>query len=976
MGSEDTLHAPAPELLPLRQPSIRCSSRFRRLKGKSLLRCNSSNSSLSSLFEYEEDIDIHRELSIENLLQNTSSGSLNPQQLFEIFSSEPGSMSKEEFEDLLSLFSAMIGFTVLIAAFLQPFCWELCSSRQLHRLRQDLFSQLLLQKMVWFDSHKDKDIATQLCSRVDQVHHGIGAKMGMLLQYSATCLSGFIVAFFSNWRLTLFILPLFFVCLVVPHLLDKVYLELTSKEYSESGHIAEEIISNFKPGEDTDGSQVELNCYREALQGSQKSTLKKYYSISSAFLAAYLVANALLATALWHDWKLIEMGCHAPGAVVTVFFSVVGGMLSINKILPFAAATISARNSAKVLKTIVDHTPTRGGREFEEKSQVTRNIKFKDVSLSYPTGPKNQMLHCLNFEIKAGQSVAFVDVSGRAPTSLMDLLFGFYEPTSGQVLFDGSPGCPRSAIGVICFNPKLYSCLSVLDNIQLGKNDVEFNQIAQVAIDVGVHGYIPSLPLGYDTPVGEQFSTDLKQRIALARLAIHDPNIVVIDDITSQHAIVIEGNRTLIDAFRKVMEGRTTIVLSQRHSIIQHANTIHVLENGILCESGSHAELVRKGQLYHNWLKTQKIDAETSNGAVTRTCQLNGLGEKQRKISKFILEPELVKEDSLPSGSRCSMLCLNSTNWLWLILCLLGHICTGLGLPATARLFGDIFVPREELPRTSQFWGYIVLIIAVIVGFSFWFQSISTATCTEKLLTRLRFQTFATLLHQAEIQMETDRKKLQHIHTRLVQDLPLVRMATATRICEVVGAGISLMAAMTAAFLHGWKMELVLLLVFPAIAVAFHLKTRTIVRHQKHRHKLMQSANNIISECIQKIRTIRVMGGEEVFEDLYSKKLVAPYHAMKRHATMYAFVYALAEAGVHVLYAASFKFGFFLIQSELMGLVKVYRIFFALGICIISMSHLLVYRQEWVAAENVLKKLFQLVGGKREENKLKSKAKY
>ncbi|KAJ4430902.1 hypothetical protein ANN_19494 [Periplaneta americana] len=448
----------------------------------------------------------------------------------------------------------------------RPFCWELCSSRQLHRLRQDLFSQLLLQKMVWFDSHKDKDIATQLCSRVDQVHHGIGAKMGMLLQYSATCLSGFIVAFFSNWRLTLFILPLFFVCLVVPHLLDKVYLELTSKEYSESGHIAEEIISNFKPGEDTDGSQVELNC--------QKSTLKKYYSISSAFLAAYLVANALLATALWHDWKLIEMGCHAPGAVVTV----IGGMLSINKILPFAAATISARNSAKVLKTIVDHTPTRGGREFEEKSQVTRNIKFKDVSLSYPTGPKNQMLHCLNFEIKAGQSVAFVDVSGRAPTSLMDLLFGFYEPTSGQVLFDGSPGCPRSAIGVICFNPKLYSCLSVLDNIQLGKNDVEFNQIAQVAIDVGVHGYIPSLPLGYDTPVGEQFSTDLKQRIALARLAIHDPNIVVIDDITSHHAIDIEGNRTLIDAFRKVMEGRTTIVLSQRHSIIQHANTIHVLE--------------------------------------------------------------------------------------------------------------------------------------------------------------------------------------------------------------------------------------------------------------------------------------------------------------------------------------------------------------------------------------------------------------
>jgi ATP-binding cassette subfamily B protein len=86
------------------------------------------------------------------------------------------------------------------------------------------------------------------------------------------------------------------------------------------------------------------------------------------------------------------------------------------------------------------------------------------------------------------------------------------------------------------------------------------------------------LPQGYDTLVGEQFSTDLKQRIAFARAAMRDPKILIIDDITSYQAMDIHDNRILTDTLRKVMAGRTTIILSQRLPIIQHANIIHVLQ--------------------------------------------------------------------------------------------------------------------------------------------------------------------------------------------------------------------------------------------------------------------------------------------------------------------------------------------------------------------------------------------------------------
>ncbi|KAJ9598305.1 hypothetical protein L9F63_010983, partial [Diploptera punctata] len=476
-------------------------------------------------------------------------------------------------------------------------------------------------------------------------------------------------------------------------------------------------------------------------------------------------------------------------------------------------------------------------------------------------------LHNLNFETTAGTNVAFVDVNGKASTSIMDILLGFYEPASGKVLFEGIPQYPLNMVAVISFNPQLFSCLSVLDNIQIGLKDIEFDQILQVCIDTGVHGYIPGLSLGYDTLVGENFAVDLKQRIVLARTAIRNPTILIIDDITSQHTVDIQGNRSLIEAFHKVMDSCTTVVFSQRLPIIQHANKICILE--ILLQ--------------------------------------NGTEEKQRKMTQFIFEPEFLNQAELPHVGRCSMVCLNSPEWPWIALGLISHIITGLGLPACARLFGDIFVPREELPRTSQFWGYMILIVGSIVGVSFWLQ------------------------------------------------------VTAPRICEVVGACTSMFAAMVAAFLHGWKMELVLLLVFPALAFAFHIKTRTIVSQQQHQYKLMKPANQIMAECLQKIRTLRILGGEEMFEKLYAKKLTEPYLLTRKHATIYAVVYALAESGVHVLYAASFKFGFFLIQSQHMGLVSVYRIFFPLGICIISMSHLLIYRQEWINAQDTLQNLFKLV---------------
>jgi ABC-type multidrug transport system fused ATPase/permease subunit len=239
-------------------------------------------------------------------------------------------------------------------------------------------------------------------------------------------------------------------------------------------------------------------------------------------------------------------------------------------------------------------------------------VEFRDVSFRYsPDGPL--VLDGVSLSIERGQSVALVGSTGSGKSSLINLMLRFYEPTGGQILFDGLDlrdldlRGHRQRLGLVTQDVYLYSA-SVMDNLRLGRKDLDDAQVIQAAQAVGADGFIRNLPRGYQEllgPGGRGISAGQKQLIACARALIEAPEIVILDEAT---AFVDSETELLIEeAMKTLFRGRTSLVIAHRLSTIRRVDAILVLNGGRLIESGDHASLIARRGLYYHLARLQGL---------------------------------------------------------------------------------------------------------------------------------------------------------------------------------------------------------------------------------------------------------------------------------------------------------------------------------------------------------------------------------
>lgn len=240
-------------------------------------------------------------------------------------------------------------------------------------------------------------------------------------------------------------------------------------------------------------------------------------------------------------------------------------------------------------------------------------IEFKNVSFSYPDGKKGAIKK-LNLKIRPGQSIALVGKSGVGKTTLVKLLMRFYDVDSGEITIDGinikdmDKSYLRSLMGVVPQDPNLFND-TISFNIGYGKQDVTKKEIISAAKMANLHEFIESLPKKYETVVGERgvkLSGGQKQRLAIARMILSDPGIIIFDEATSQ--LDSESEKYIQEAFWKAAKDKTTIIIAHRLSTVVKADKIIVMDKHQIAETGSHHELVNKpDSLYrHYWdLQTQ-----------------------------------------------------------------------------------------------------------------------------------------------------------------------------------------------------------------------------------------------------------------------------------------------------------------------------------------------------------------------------------
>lgn len=250
--------------------------------------------------------------------------------------------------------------------------------------------------------------------------------------------------------------------------------------------------------------------------------------------------------------------------------------------------------------------------EEESDLDFEGNIKFENVSFHYFDDDK-LILKDFNFEIKNGESVAFIGSTGSGKSTIVNLICKFYDPTSGDIYLDGinykniDKTCLYNNLGYVLQQPQLFS-ISIKENIKFGNENATDEEIMDICNLLGIDEFISKLPDGIDTVIGEtgyNISGGQKQLISFARALIKNPKLLVLDEATS--SIDTETEKIIQNKMKDILKGKTSIIVAHRLSTIKHCDKIVLIENGNILEQGTHLELLDKRGIYYKMYISEEL---------------------------------------------------------------------------------------------------------------------------------------------------------------------------------------------------------------------------------------------------------------------------------------------------------------------------------------------------------------------------------
>ncbi len=347
----------------------------------------------------------------------------------------------------------------------------------------------------------------------------------------------------------------------------------------------------------------EARRYEESAQAFANAAVKSENSLGLLNIAQALITNLLMAGAMAYTVWEWSKGRHSVGDLVFVqtYLTQLFRPLDLLGMVyrTIRQGLIDMAQMFDLIDTPVEVADAPGAPALVVRRPT---LTFDNVVFGYE--PDRKILKGLNFEVPAGHQVAVVGPSGAGKSTIARLVFRFYDPWSGRILIDGqdikavTQESLRKVLGIVPQDSVLFND-TIGYNIAYGRDDAGLPEVEAAARRAALMDLIGRLPQGFDTEVGERglkLSGGEKQRVAIARTLVKNPPILLLDEATS--ALDTRTEQDILATLHSVAEGRTSLTIAHRLSTIADADTILVLNDGLLAEQGTHGELLRRGGLY------------------------------------------------------------------------------------------------------------------------------------------------------------------------------------------------------------------------------------------------------------------------------------------------------------------------------------------------------------------------------------------
>ena len=515
---------------------------------------------------------------------------------------------------LVYLFVLIFGF---VMKFFHTYIMQIIGQKVMYDMRMEIFTHLQGLSVSFFNRNPVGRLITRVTTDVDALNELFASGVVTIFGDIFTLLGIIVFLLYYNVKLALItfsVVPiLFFSAFLFKIKVRKSFREVRIRIARINSFLQEsitgmKIIQIFNREEKNFGKFDSLN------KNHLDAYLQTIFYYALFYPAVEIISSLAIALIVWYGGINVLKNALSLGSLIAFityaqrFYQPIRDLSEKYNILQ--AAMAASERIFKLLDTKISIPESPKPVKIEEMSG---DIEFKNVWFAYN---EDYVLKDISFKVKRGQSIAFVGATGAGKSTIINLLARFYDPDRGAVFIDGiniknmSKKALRENIAVVLQDVFLFSG-DIKYNISLGDNNISFEKIRKAAVEVNIEKFISRLPDGYSEDIRERgsiLSFGQRQLLAFARALVYNPQILVLDEATSN--VDTETEILIQNAVKKLMNGRTSIIIAHRLSTIQNADKIIVIHKGGIREVGTHQQLLAKRGIYYKLYLLQYKDQE------------------------------------------------------------------------------------------------------------------------------------------------------------------------------------------------------------------------------------------------------------------------------------------------------------------------------------------------------------------------------